>query len=315
MITTITLNAAVDKSYYMNDFKLDKVNRVKELLAVPGGKGINVAKVAHTLGAQVVASGFLGGVNGQFIHQSLQQLGIISDFAWVKGNSRETIAIIEAGGSSQTELLEPGPIIDEEAQYKLENKISELSHGSKVVSFSGSIPRGLPYNIYTRLIQIAKKHGAITILDTSGSYLSHGLEGKPDICKPNLEELEQCLGYRPNGKYEVVKAAKQLIDKGIKLVIVSMDKEGALAVTNQSAWSISPPRIKVKNTVGCGDSMVAAIAYYLDRLVSPPTEEDIEKALRLGTATAASNALHQIAGSIQLDEVNYFTSMVTLKKL
>ncbi|NGQ96696.1 1-phosphofructokinase [Brevibacillus sp. SYP-B805] len=314
MITTVTANAAIDKTYHVKRIALHDVNRVAEVVAVPGGKGINVAKVARTLGARVTASGFLGGTNGQFIHQGIEQRGIASDFVRVEGNSRETIAILDEAGGTPTELLEPGPVVAEAAQHQLAEKIAALAKASKVVVFSGSLPRGVPADFYAALIQAAKREGALTILDASGEPLARGIDAAPAICKPNREEIGQLLGYRPDSRRELLRAAAKLIDKGVQAVIVSMDREGAIAVTAHAAWHIAPPPIEAVNSVGCGDAMVAGIACHLDRGGSALPDE-LPEALRLGTAAAASNALHREAGFVRLQEVTTFLPKVRITRL
>ncbi len=315
MITTVTVNAAIDKSYKLAAVGLNQVNRVAEVFAVPGGKGINLAKVVQALGGKVTASGFLGGTNGQFIHQQLQRSGIVSDFVQIEGNSRETIAILDESGAAPTELLEPGPIISAVEQQQLVEKVAALAKTSTVVAFSGSLARGIAPDYYSRLIQAAKQQGAITILDTSGEPLAEGLAGKPHICKPNREELAQLLGYRLDSREEVLLAARRLLDKGIQAVIVSLDAEGSLAVTADAAWQITPPRIHVKNTVGCGDSLVAGIAFYLQQHGGTMQSAVLVEAIRLGTAAAASNATQQAAGSIQPEQVHEFLADVTIERL
>jgi tagatose 6-phosphate kinase len=305
----------VDTSYLLARFELNKANRVEEIIAVPGGKGVNVAKVALALGAKVTASGFLGGVNGEFIHKGLENRGMISDFVWIQGDSRKTIAIIDQAAGIQTELLERGPFIQQEEQVKIELKVAELAAKSKVIVFSGSVPEGLPEDIYAKLIHIAKDAGALTFLDSSGKSLMRGREGTPFFMKPNLFELEQILGYALTNQNEVVKAAKKMVEQGIRLVVVSMDKEGAVAVTENSAWQFVPPRIQVESAVGCGDSMVAGCAFYFDQLVGEPKDEDIENAMRIGTAAAVSNALSSEVGSIRKDEVERYMEKVEVRKI
>lgn len=315
MITTITLNAAVDTSYLLNRFELSRANRVEEIIAVPGGKGVNAAKVALALGAKVTASGFLGGANGEFIHKGLENRGMISEFVWIQGDSRKTIAIIDQAAGIQTELLERGPLILQEEQVKIERKVAELAAKSNVVVFSGSVPEGLPEDIYAKLIHLAKDAGALTFLDSSGKSLMRGSEGKPFFMKPNQFELEQILGYPLTNQNEVVYAAKKVVEQGIRLVVVSMDKEGAVAVTENSAWQFVPPRIQAESAVGCGDSMVAGCAFYFDQLVGEPKDEDIENAMRIGTAAAVSNALSPEVGSIRKDEVRRFMEKVEVRKI
>ncbi|MED4784454.1 1-phosphofructokinase [Brevibacillus choshinensis] len=315
MITTVTVNAAIDKSYHLKQLELGQVNRVADVIAVPGGKGINVSKVAHALGTPVVASGFLGGTNGRFIQQGLAEMGVRNEFVWVEGNSRETIAIWDEAGGMETELLEPGPAIEEYAQQQLVEKIAGLAKTSSVVTFSGSLPKGIPADFYARLIQVAKREGAITILDSSNEALVKGLESIPDICKPNRDEIEQLIGHRPHDQKEFRLAAEKLLDKGIQVVIVSMDQEGAIAMTADAAWLIIPPHVQVKSTVGCGDSMVAGIAHILDRYKGSLGAEELKEALRLGTAAAASNAMHREVGFIEPEEVKDLLEKVTIRRL
>ncbi|MTI79669.1 MAG: 1-phosphofructokinase [Firmicutes bacterium] len=315
MIATVTLNAALDKSYQVENFCLDKVNRVKDVVAVPGGKGVNVAKVANTLGREVTASGFLGGSNGRYIDQCLLKLGIYSDFVWVKGDTRETIAIIDKGQKTQTELLEPGPVISQTESESMKIKVQALAHKSNVIVFSGSMPRGLEPGFYAKILQIAKDAGVLTILDTSGQSLSKGLSAAPFMCKPNIDEISHLLGYTPSSTSELVSAAKHILENGVELAVVSLGKDGALAVTEKFVWQITLPSIQVVNTVGCGDALVAGCAAYFDKLNSNPCGLDIENALRLGTAAALSNALSPWAGEVKNHEVKDFTAMLGVKKL
>lgn len=321
MITAVTLNAAVDKSYFVERLERGKPNRVIEAIAVPGGKGINVARVAHALGAEVAASGFIGGTNGEFIHQGVAEAGLRSEFVRVAGNSRETIAVFDASRAGMTEFLEPGPSIAPQDTAILEGKLEQLAAASSVVAYSGSMPQGLPPDIYAKLIGIARSQGAITVLDTSGEALAQGIQGRPDICKPNRDELAQLLGNGAGSYSSIAAAAMQLVARGIRLVIVSMDKEGSIAATGHGVWHITPPSIQPVNTVGCGDSLVAGIAAYIDRqanpaiVLQPEGAQELIEALRLGTAAAASNALQRSAGKIDTAQVEQLIHQVQVTEI
>jgi len=315
MITTFTLNAAIDKCYRVDGLQFNKANRVSNFTAVPGGKGINVAKVVHALGAEVVASGFLGGTNGLFIDSGLKEMKIMSDFVWTQGNSRETISVIDSETGTITEFLEKGPVLREGDVVNLTDKLFELSKKSKVITFSGSIPEGVTPVVYADMIQVAKKLKALTILDTSGQSLLEGLKGTPDICKPNIDELEQLLGFRPVNKREIAKSVTPLIETGIRMVIVSIDKDGSIVVTKNGSWHVAPPVVKVVNTVGCGDSLVAGMAYFIDKYGFPESNEQVERAVKLATAVSASNAMNWAAGSIRVDEIDCLLEMVNIVRL
>ncbi|WP_248927227.1 1-phosphofructokinase family hexose kinase [Paenibacillus hamazuiensis] len=304
MISTFTLNAAVDKFYVIDDFQLDSVNRVKKIIAEPGGKGNNVAKVAHLLGSKVTASGFLGGANGQIVHQELQKRGISSEPVFIGSLTREAFAIADHLRGTLTEILEPGPRVEPQEWEQLRRKAGELSARSKVICFSGSLPAGAASDAYASLIGIAKEAGALTILDSSGEPLRIGIESAPFLCKPNRDELVQIVGKSINSAADIIAAAESILARGVRLVVVSMDKDGSIVVCRSKAWQVKPPVIRTVNTVGCGDAMVAGIASYFDRKDAMPDEEEWVQAVMLGTAAAASNAMHEITGHIDIHEVH-----------
>lgn len=304
MITTVTLNAAVDKVLIVDRFAVDKVNRVKELSSEPGGKGNNAAKVARLLGADVTACGLLGGENGRYVHRELSVREIISEPIWIEGTTREALTILDPLELTQTEILEPGPTIEPRAWAELRLKVAELAKESNVVCFCGSIPPGLGQDAYAELVAVAKAGGALTILDTSGEALLNGLESSPYLVKPNRDELQQLTGSTMRDTNDIIEAARMFIRNGTKAFIVSLDEDGSLLVTEDEVWAALPLQINVVNTVGCGDALVGGIACYLDHLGrgSTPDSGQIAEALRWGTAAAASNAQQLIAGHVDLTE-------------
>lgn len=316
MITTFTLNAAIDKVHCIDDFQVDKVNRVLETAAEPGGKGNNVAKVARLLGSDVTASGFLGGDTGRFVHQQLTAKGVVSDPVWISGQTREALNIIDRIRGTQTEILEPGPEIEADEWEQMKALAQKLSGSSTVVCFSGSLPRGLPAHAYDDLIRIAKAAGALTFLDSSGESLSRGLEASPFMCKPNRDELAELTGAKVDTPEHAADAARRLIhQRGVTMVVVSLDKDGSIAVTAGEAWAIRPPKIVPVNTVGCGDALVAGIAGCLDGLGRPPDAAALVRAVVWGTAAAASNAMYPIAGHVNAADVHEYVKEVAVRPL
>lgn len=316
MITSITLNAAIDKVHYIDQFQIDKVNRVQEIVSEPGGKGNNVAKVAKLLGSAVIASGFLGGDSGRYIHTALLERGIVSEPVWARGHTREAFNIIDRIGGTQTEILEPGPVIMQEEWEAMRQKVRELAARSSIVDFSGSLPRGIPTNAYAELIHIAKAEGALTILDSSGESLSRGIESGPFLCKPNRDELSEYTGMELTTEESVIAAAKKILEMGVEMVVVSLDKQGSLVVTRHGISRIQPPYIEAVNTVGCGDALVGGIANYLDLMQSgKPSSGELMEAAAWGTAAAASNARYPIAGHVNLEETNRMLRQVKVNRL
>jgi tagatose 6-phosphate kinase len=309
MITTVTLNAAIDKTYYLSHFQLGTVSRAKKMLAVPGGKGINVARVIHQLGEKVLAAGFVGGSNGQFIKSELNKLGMDYDFVEVKGESRLCLNIIDESDQSSTELLEPGPMIKSEDISAIKKRIRKLSIISALITFSGSAPEGVPSNIYAELIDIAKSEGAKVLLDTSGNNLVEALKSQPFLIKPNEDEVEKLIGKKLKKENDLYDSIHQLMKSGIACVIVSLGEKGSIAGYNGELFRIKAPRIKAVNTVGCGDSFVAGMAYALYHDIP------IVEGLCLATAVGSANALTAQAGFIKPKDVERLLPLVGIETI
>lgn len=308
MILTVNLNAALDKTYVIADFHAGRVNRVESVRTLAGGKGNNVARAVIGLGREALVTGFGGGVNGQQIIDRLSIEGIPNDYLAISQESRICLALPESGGRT-TEILEPGPVIGQDEAIAFPAKLRALAAAARVVTFSGSLPRGLDLDYYARLIGIAREAGCRTVLDTSGEALRAGLEMRPDVVKPNRAELEQLLGMPLIDQRDTIRAARKLLTAGVGLVLASMGEEGAVAVTVEGAWIGHVPPVKAVNAVGSGDAMVAAIAIGLAERLS------IEDALALAVAAGAANCLTLGAGQLRAIDVEALRSQVVIEQL
>lgn len=289
MITTVTLNVAVDKLYLVEQFQTGEVTRVKECNTTAGGKGLNVARVASILGEKVLATGFVGGHSGEYVEEMIRRDGIPSDFIQVDGETRTCINIINQNGKS-TELLEPGVTVSEKVKEDFKVKYKKLIYDSSVVVLSGSVPQGCGTDYYPELIRIAKDSGKKVFLDTSGENLAKGIAACPTLIKPNKDEIKALLGTEVSNKEDVITAAKTLHNGGIPYVVVSMGKHGAIVVCDEGVFEGTPPDVKVVNTVGCGDSMVAAFAVSFSR------GYPIDEALKFALAVSSANAMCKQTG-------------------
>ena len=190
MITTVTLNASIDKAYHMTE-KIENgtVMRVAKTDNSAGGKGLNVARVIKLCGVDSKATGLVGGFNGQYLESLLDADGINHEFGHIQGETRSCINILDPGYGS-TEYLEGGCNVTKEEEADFLNKFPEIIKDSDVVTISGSAPKGMGKDIYQKLIKVIKDQGKQVILDTSGEYLEKGLESQPTMVKPNEDEIE-----------------------------------------------------------------------------------------------------------------------------
>lgn len=292
MITTVTLNAAIDKTYYVNHFELGGVQRISRQISEPGGKGNNVAKVIALLGGEVTATGFVAGSSGSFIEKSLKDRGIQTSFVRVAGESRVCLNIIDESDGTSTELLEQGPVINENQVTEIKKTIHRLALQSSIVVLSGSLPPDAPADLYADLIGIIQSTNARVFLDTSGAGLSSGLKAQPYFVKPNETELAQWMGRDRLVEAAWVEAAQKLSGEGIAQVCVTLGDRGAIAFIDGKGYRVIPPSIQAVNTVGCGDSFVAGMAFAEERGDSPAEK------LRIASAAAAANAMSDKAGHI-----------------
>lgn len=308
MIGTITLNPSVDIRYTVEDFLIGEVTRVKEVERTAGGKGLNVSRVIRCVQESVKATGFTGGGSGSFIHRGVKDLGIIDAFVNIKGETRSCLNIISSNGSS-TELLEPGPYVESSALDVFSQVYDNMLTECQVITASGSLPLGLPENYYNDLITRANEKNVKFLLDTSGESLKEALKAKPYFIKPNHEELEVIIGKKVTSQQEIEEALDLIYQQGISFCVISMGKEGSMAIVDGQKYRVTFPSIQAVNTVGSGDSYVAGIAVSLNRGYS------VEETLAFASACGTANALECQTGFVQEELVEKLKKQVKVEKL
>ncbi|HEK9992413.1 TPA: tagatose-6-phosphate kinase [Streptococcus equi subsp. zooepidemicus] len=310
MILTVTLNPSIDISYPLNRLTLDTVNRVDRTTKTAGGKGLNVTRVLAEAGQSVMAIGFIGGKLGDFVIHQLQEQGISNQFFKIKGETRNCIAVLHEG--MQTEILEAGPYIDMDEAEGFLNHMSIIAKQFDVLTFSGSLPKGLTAHYYQDLITMARAYGSKVVLDCSGALLKAVLasKDKPTVIKPNLEELEDLIGQPVTLDEErLISLLSQPLFEGIEWIIVSLGAQGAFAKHHNRFYRVTIPKIEVVNPVGSGDATVAGIAWALAE--GDDDETLLKKANVLGmlnaqeTRTGHVNMAHfdELFDRIQVEEV------------
>ena len=311
MILTVTLNAAVDKTYRIEGFQIDRVHRPSEWRVEAGGKGINVARVYHTLGGAPLATGFLGGYNGRFVAEALRREQIEGRFVSTREESRVCIAVVDPVSATQTEINEPGPMVRPAELRRFlalfDRLLAETS--PRYVSLSGSIPPGVPVGIYADLASRAAGRGARCILDASGDPLRLGVEARPWMLKPNRFELCSLVGASLQGVEQFAQAAAGLVRSGIEVVAVTLGAEGAILATNEGLWLATPPEVSFVSAVGSGDSFVGAFVHVLERGGS------LVDALRMGVGAGTANATVYGSGFCSAESIREVASKVAIRRL
>ena len=312
MIYTITLNPAIDKAVVVENFRTDEVNRVVRIQQDPGGKGINVSNMLKKLHGHSIAVMIAGGHNGQLLEGMLDNMQVQYKSIPCEGETRINIKVFDPIQKTFTDINEPGPNIGEVELKAIYTFLDDNLKENDLVTLAGSIPEGVPTDIYAQWIRLAKGKGAKVILDASGEALSKGIEAQPFLIKPNQEELEAYFEGVFKTDADLAQCGKLLTAKGISHVVVSQGANGSMLITGDRVGKISPLSVTVKSTVGAGDSMVAAIARGIEDVFEDGEIPDFEKMLEIvAYGSAASCASIEQEGTImgELKRVNAFFEM------
>lgn len=282
MIYTVTFNPSLDYVIRVDDLTLGNVNRTTKEAIFPGGKGVNVSVMLSNLGISSTALGFIAGFTGEQLKKMLTEFGCDTDFIELKeGLTRINVKI---NSNEESGINGQGPDISNAAIEQLFEKLQNLKEGDILV-LAGSIPNTLPENIYEIIMEKLQEKGIRVVVDATKELLLNVLKYHPFLIKPNNHELGEMFGVTLNSDEEIITYAKKLQEKGAENVLVSMAGDGAILITEDGAiYKGLPPKGKVVNSVGAGDSMVAGF------LTGFLNTGDYEKAFRLGIATGSATA-------------------------
>jgi 1-phosphofructokinase len=256
MILTVTPNPSLDRTYEVPSLDRGEVIRATGERMDPGGKGVNVSRAVAAAGQRTVAVLPLGGAPGALVADLLDAQGIEVAPVPVAGATRSNIALAEADGVL-TKINAPGPELSAQEQELLLNTVHRQSCNADWIACCGSLPRGLAPAWYADLVARAHAAGVRIALDTSGPALLQALRERPDVVKPNAEELAEAVGRPLFTVGDAVKAAEELREMGARAVLASLGADGQLLVDGAGAWFGSAHACAVRSNVGAGDSSLA----------------------------------------------------------
>ncbi|OII63325.1 1-phosphofructokinase [Streptomyces sp. CC53] len=254
MILTVTLNTALDLTYTVPALVPHTAHRVAEAAERPGGKGVNVARVLAALGHEAVVTGFAGGPTGEVLRGLLAPLPVRDALVPIAGATRRTVTVAGTAGGEATRFDEPGPVVSAAEWAALLAVYDELLPQARAVALCGSLPPGVHVGAYAPLVRRARAAGVPVLLDTSGEPLRRGIAARPDVVKPNAQELAALTGGR-----EPLRATRDARRRGAHAVVTSLGADGLLAVTPDGTWQAAPPAPVRGNPTGAGDAAVAGL--------------------------------------------------------
>ena len=314
MIVTVTLNTAIDKTLSVPNFRLGRRHRTVEQTTMPGGKGVNVARVLKTLGAPVIATGLAGGATGTRIVDQLTQLSVLSDFVRIGEESRTTTAVIDPTTGEQTEINERGPKVTPHEVELFVDKLLYLAKGASVCVFAGSLPRDVDTDIYAFLIRELRRLNVTTVIDTDGDPLRRAVRAEPDVISPNVLEAEELVGHEFNDDEDRTYAVKEMCELGAREAIMTMN-DGCFARMYSREGEPTLYRVRLRGgaiepraTVGSGDAFLAGF------VAARYTRRSDEECLAYGVACGAESTQHLGAGLVDRDRVERLLGEVEVER-
>ncbi|MDI3418064.1 1-phosphofructokinase family hexose kinase [Streptomyces luteolus] len=302
MILTVTLNTALDFTYRVPRLTPHASHRVTDVTERPGGKGLNVARVLAALGRPVTVTGFAGGSTGAALRAQLaEDIGVRDALLDVAGRTRRTVAVVDERTGDTTQLNEPGPLVSPAEWARFLTSYEELLTSADAVALCGSLPPGVPVGAYARLIRAARAARVPVLLDTSGEPLRRGIAARPDVVKPNADELAELTG-----SHEPLRATRDARRRGAHAVVASLGADGLLAATPDGAWQAAPPAAVRGNPTGAGDSVVAALVAGLAEASPWP------RRLTHAVALSAATVLAPVAGEFDAAAYEEFLGRVAV---
>lgn len=309
MITTVCLNPSIDKTVKIESLKVGGLNRIIETIIDGSGKGVNVAIASQQLDIHSNCIGLLYSKNGDIIRNRLTENHICVDFHWSDGEVRTNLKIADQKNGIVTEINEKGVAITDEQKMYIREKVKEYAINSDILVFTGSLPPGCPTDFYQELIQEVTDYPVKCILDAEGEILLKGICAKPFLIKPNDYELEMTTGCKLHSPMDIVHAALLFIEKGVKIVAVSMGGEGAVITDGKEAYYAPVISVHVKSTVGAGDSMVAGFCKAIE------SNLPLNEMFRYGVAAATASVMTEGTQLICREHFENLLKMVVIKKL
>ena len=301
MIVSIALNPSIDKLAVVDRVISGEIHRPRSVIAVAGGKGLNAARSAKALGAEVIAVGIFGGCAGQWVVDSLEEEGVEVSAAWCSAETRSSLSVYSIQDGTLTEFYEPGPPVTAEEWEHFRTVVKRAVVHAGWVTLSGSLPRGVPVSAIGELIAGCREAGAKVAVDLRGEALVAAFGQRPDLVKVNLAEATEALGRtagsEPDGWPEIAGMARALrMNADSDAAVVTCGSRGAVMCYGEELWMGTTDAVG-PYPVGSGDAFLGAMVFEIDRTGDPV------EGFRLGMAAGAANAESVGAGRFDLDAV------------
>ena len=312
MILTVTLNAAIDRTVGVPNFRQGRRHRAVESRTVAGGKGINVARALGLLGRPVIATGLAGGATGARVLELLGEESVLTDFTRIRAETRTNLAVIDPTSSEQTEINERGPEVSAEEVETFFDRLDYLARGASICVLAGSLPPGADPELYARLVRGLRERSIISVLDAEGEAMLSGLRAGASIVTPNEREAEELVGHEFQGPGDLAHGLAELLELGAEEAIITRP-DGCVAALREGSerrfLAVSTEPLDTVAAVGSGDAFLAG--YVAARYDGGSPSE----CLSYGVACGAESTQHFGAGVVDRDQVERILRDVEVRAL
>jgi 1-phosphofructokinase family hexose kinase len=308
VITVAGINTAIDRMLRLDRLEPGQVQRAQSVQVTPGGKGVHVAQTLAALGETTRLVGLTDAAHHGFLSERMRARGVTFHGVRSAQPLRTCLAVHERDGRT-TELLEPGPVLDEAERDALFDEVRTCAAISEAMVFSGSLPGGLDAGSYAGFVRELTPRGCLCVVDASGDALRRAAEAAPFLLKPNRDEASALAGRPVASPREAADLVADLRAAGVRHPVITLGAQGAVGGDAQGIWHAVLALPQARNAVGSGDCFLAGVTAALVRT------GDMRHALRLAMACGASNALTEETGWIESDTVHALASRVSLRAL
>jgi 6-phosphofructokinase 2 len=305
MIYAITLSPILNRTIDVEEIIYDDCNQIVEGRSRPEGRGIDVSRVIKEMGGQSIALGFIGGYAGLELEGRLINEGIVCDFIRINDEVRTKTIIYQRKKNLQTLLCTARPEVNSFEIAAFYNKIKEIPADSFVV-LGGAIPRGISDNFFAQVTTTLREKGVKVILDADEEVLKRGVNAGPHLIKPNIHEFGRLIGKTVTDLEEVFHEAKPYLNL-VEYIVVSAGPRGVAGVSKEGNYLVTPPKVKVRSSIGAGDSLVAGMVFVLSKGGS------FEEALALGVACGTASTLNAGGGLCVKEDIEAVKKDVIIK--
>ncbi|MDR7855806.1 PfkB family carbohydrate kinase [Tissierella sp.] len=305
MILTIDLNPAIDRKYTLDRICIGKDTALKSSVYSPGGNGIVSSALLDTFNEDSFITGFLGGINGEYYHRSLVEIGIMHEFVPIKDETRANIKILDQE-DNLTSFSEEGPRVSREEIVKFYELYSRLMSDANIVCGVGSVPMGVPKDIYFDFVSLANKNKKKFILNVKGDSLASGIDASPYMVILKQRELEDLMKLSLSFENEVIKAGRYLLDKGVPYIVIDLEKKGSIVLGQDKGFRIEVPYLSNAINITDNSGMSAGLALGISR------NYDMEMTLRLGQAFSIAPYLNHNIMKIEMSDVKRIMSEIEI---